>query len=511
MKRIVAAPLHPVLFAMAFVLQPAVLNGVEAPGFVRALLASAVLAALVTTMVSLVFRSWVTGGLLATGALLFVCSRDPFLASIQLLRDAFGLSMAIVIFGGLLIILGWGVVAAVMGVVRHGVGKGLARPVTRALNIFGLVLIVGAIGLGMPTIAGPLFEPEPAIRDQKAAARDMPDIYVLLLDGYARDDQLERQVGYDNAPFLSALEALGFQVDRDSHSNYTYSALTFTSLFEVDYVRAERNAAVHDGELRERLHQALRSGPAVRALHEAGYEIVATAGGWEHDTFRGRVDRFLDRPELTDFERQVLQRTWIMDMPIVPQNLFFAELHRRVNGVLNDAVEVASEDRTHPAFVFVHVAAPHLPMAFDVDGGPTRLSSRVYGAGRASAFGLSEEEYRAAYGASLTHLNARVLDTITAIREEAANRGAGEPAIVLLSDHGLITDIPIHGPPMLANLFAASLPGASPSWDAPTPVNLVPALLAAYGDSNLLHPIPDRYFTTVIENQTLHITEIPRP
>jgi hypothetical protein len=288
--------------------------------------------------------------------------------------------------------------------------------------------------------------------------------------------------------------------------------LTFTSLFEVGYVREQSVASVHDSELRSRLDAALRDGPAVRSLHAAGYEIVGTAGGWEHDSFRGGVDRFLDRPELTDFERQTLQRTWLPDLPPIPSNLFFAELHRRVSGVLGDAERVAAELRDRPAFMFVHVAAPHLPMAFAPDGGPMPLSSRVYGAGRPSEFGLTDAEYEAAYVASLVQLNREVLETIRGIRTVAARRGAPEPAVVIISDHGYITDNPVHGPEQLANFYAHVLPGAIRQPPGPTtPVNLVPMLLGAYVHESRLERVPDRFFTTVLRGQELDLTEIETP
>ena len=511
MRRVLYGPLHPLLFAAAFVLQPAALNGVEPPGFVRPLLVAVVAAGVAVSLARLAAGSWARAGMVATLLLALVVSREPWIWFVTTLRDALGTGTAVMVIAVLLIVAIWCVIVLVRSRLRAP--PGWLPWTTRALNIFGLVLVAGALVVGGSTTTAWLGGFGSSAREGAPAGERLPDIYVLLLDGYARDDVLQREFGYDNRPFLEELQDLGFAVDRSSNSNYTYSALTFTSLLEVGYVRDGSSGSVHDSELRDRLHAALRHGRAANALHQAGYEMVGTAGGWEHDSFRGRVDRFLDRPELTDFERQSLQRTWLLDLPLVPANLFFGELHKRVEGVLADAVALAAEaGRAHPVFGFMHVPAPHLPMAFAADGGPPTFPSRLYGAGRPSEFGLTDAEYAAAYVASIEQLNERVLESIRGIQAAAARRGAPQPAIVVLSDHGYIGDEPVHGPDKLANLFAWLLPEAArQTSEFPTPVNLVPALLSAYLEDPGVEPVPNRFFTTLIRGQTLDLTEIPRP
>lgn len=508
MRRITQLPLHPLLFAAAFVLQPATLNGVEPAGYIRPLAVSVAAASITVGIGRVLAGSWARAGMVASVLFVVLVSREPLRWFLAFLRDSLGIGTAIVVTGVLATFAIWALVVALRTASK--VPTQWLPWCTRALNIFGIALVTGSLVLGSPTTWGWLTREKASEPANVAGAAQRPDIFVILLDGYARDDVLRREFGFDNEPFLDQLTALGFDVDRASHSNYTYSALTFTSVFETGYVREEPVASVSDEELRDRLHSALESGPAVGALHAAGYETVGTAAGWEHDSFRGRVDRFLDRPELTDFERQVLQRTWLLDLPLVPSNLFFQELHKRVTGVLGDAGLVGTESRSLPVFAFVHVAAPHLPMAFAADGGPAEFSSRLYGAGRASEFGLTEAEYRTSYGQSLSALNERVIESVRAIRHGAALGGRPEPAIVILSDHGYIGDEPIHGPPMLANLFASALPEASRPWaDPPTPVNLIPSVLHAYG---LPAPpqVADRFFTTVTD-RGLYLTEIAEP
>ena len=44
-----------------------------------------------------------------------------------------------------------------------------------------------------------------------------PDVYYVILDGYARADALATHYGYDNEPFLDALRERGFVVADQGH------------------------------------------------------------------------------------------------------------------------------------------------------------------------------------------------------------------------------------------------------------------------------------------------------
>ncbi len=65
-----------------------------------------------------------------------------------------------------------------------------------------------------------------------AAARprpDLPDIYFIVLDAYTGGRSLRRNYHFDNAQFVSALEARGFFVPRASRSNYTLTYLALAA------------------------------------------------------------------------------------------------------------------------------------------------------------------------------------------------------------------------------------------------------------------------------------------
>jgi len=443
--------------------------------------------------------------------LLILASHDPVIGLLGFAAETWGAAGGAIAVGVAMMALIALVVVAVDQFRRGHLGRELTRPLTSALNIFSVVLLVLVLLPALPRVPTWFSGPSQPDRGAPGVAERPPDIYLFLLDGYSRADELERQFGIDNTAFLDELRNRGFDVDDASRTNYTYTSLTLTSLLTMDYLRDVQPAPLAEGDLGQQLRDAMQRGAGRAALHTAGYEIVASAAGWEGTSLRPLADRYLDRPELTDFERALLARTWIPDVPPVPQDLFFDHLRTRIDGVLDDAARLAQDPADEPTFTLVHVPAPHLPIAFMADGSETPYDSRQYLAGRPSEFGLTEEEYAAAYAGHVAHLNRRVLETVDVLM--AADE---PPVIVLMSDHGYNGDSPVHTTAMLHNLFAAHTPGRPGLLEpSPTPVNLLRTILGAYTQVDVGRQLGDRFFTTVLSgevgNYDLALTEVSDP
>ena len=248
-------------------------------------------------------------------------------------------------------------------------------PATRFLNAFSLVLLLIVVVPATPDAANWFDRPQMA-DNGNAATDEKPDIYLVLLDGYPRADELVARFGFDNTDFIGALRDPGFDVDPQSQSNYPNTQLTLISLFSGEYL-GESGVVLDRRDAHDRLHEAVLSGIGTRLIWEAGYDLVTTAPGWEDVTLRSGVDRHIDRPEITDLERYILRRTWLPDLPVMPSNYYAEDLRNRVIGVLDDAVHLAQQPHK-PMFAFIHVPAPHLPLAFAPDGGPADVPARRY-------------------------------------------------------------------------------------------------------------------------------------
>src|SRR5262245_42533313 len=84
----------------------------------------------------------------------------------------------------------------------------IGRMVSRVTAVFALAVVLEAIQLGRPADVVTALQTETPIASATAAPSapaDAPDVYVILLDGYARADVLEDIFDYDDSPFLDEI------------------------------------------------------------------------------------------------------------------------------------------------------------------------------------------------------------------------------------------------------------------------------------------------------------------
>ena len=493
-------PLYPVAFSAAYVLDLAFAHNLPWDAFVRPLVVAAVGAGVVLVVVSAVTRNPHAAGLLTLVLLVGLATREPLRQLIVLLNRWVGIQVGVILLlvGGIL-----AVAAGVLLVVRlMRRGAPWMPRLTPLLNVVsGLMLVlitVPALGFYLST---PADLPPVAAR---AADPTAPDIYVVLLDGHPRLDVLRDTYDIEGGTFVSALRGRGFDVAEDSHSNYTYTSLTLGSLLNLDYLEAGRegDGVVPQRDLRQNFRWLARNGDLARSLRAAGYTIVATDSGWEHVSLRGVADRFLAGPEMTELETGLLLQTWIPDLPLVPHDWLLAPRRDVVNRNLASAMSLVDEGDRLPRFAFIHVPSPHMPIVFDDDGGPVPWGSRELHAATPAEFGLTPDEFNAAYEAQLSYLHGRVLDLMDRI-----DRSPRPSVIIVLSDHG---SSPAEGNDLrdlLPNLVAARTPGVELApEDLGTPLNVLRAVLREYVDLELPRLEP-RYWVAYEDQGRIYLEE----
>jgi hypothetical protein len=502
--------LHPTLIAAAFVLEIALANKIEPAGFARGL-AVAVLAAIGLTLAcwAAARDRWIAG-LVATSLVVATTSIIPFFFAWEALRRALGPTVTVVAFALVLsAVVGLPVVQRIR--VRRG-ALPIRGPATAFLNRFGaillIVIVVFHVGPDVPAQLADVLTSRERVSVKPVA--ELPDIYIILLDGYPRADVLERKFGIDNTPFLDALEGIGFDVGTDNHSNYVFTQLTLPSVFQMRHLEDVPSLAPLiglPGSHVNALRNAMIESPAFATLRAGGYQIVVTQPGYEHVALRGVADRLLEHGEMNDLERDVLKRTWLLDpLGAIFPTLFTGPPRDRTVHAFDDLHLLANESRTKPIFAWVHVPAPHLPLVMDAVGRPLELSPRLFDGTSARGFAMTDARFAADYANEIAYLNARVL---LAVRLITAT-GRPDPVIVIMSDHGYNTQLP-DTQARLSNLFAAYTPQALGLFaDPPTPVNLMPILLNRFLGTS--YPLSeDRYFLSPSVNQLLELTEVPNP
>ena len=272
-----------------------------------------------------------------------------------------------------------------------------------------------------------------------------PDIYYIILDGYARQDVLQEIYGYDNTAFLQALEDRGFYVATRSRANYCQTYLSLASSLNGTYLDALAAGSLAEGDDRRPLQDMIRQNAAASYLRDQGYTYVAYSTGYT-DAEMQSADVYVAAPKsLSQFTSGLMNTT-----PISPVIALQYDLHRqRLLYAFDHLPDAATRDG--PTFVFAHICAPHPPFVFAEDGTPitpnrefTLSDGSHYMSGPDRA---ETAEYVERYRGQVAFVSQRILQTVDAILAASPT----PPIIILQADHG---------------------PGAYLYWETPQKTNM---------------------------------------
>ena len=119
------------------------------------------------------------------------------------------------------------------------------RPVTRLLNFVGAT----AVGLTLVSLSATLLRVRASPTSDALASlmlhsrleprmnEPLPDVYYIILDGYARSDYMQSVFGYDNSEFIAFLQSRGFYVAEESHANHNWTSLSLASSLNMVFAQ----------------------------------------------------------------------------------------------------------------------------------------------------------------------------------------------------------------------------------------------------------------------------------
>jgi hypothetical protein len=266
-----------------------------------------------------------------------------------------------------------------------------------------------------------------------------PDIYYIVLDGYARSDILDELYGYDNSAFVGYLKDKGFVIPAESRSNYPKTALSVTSTLNMNYISA-LTPGLDDSMFWWLMAPLIDHSQARTILEQAGYNTIAIATDWSI-TDNPSTDRYY-KPypvHLNDFEGYLLAKTPLSALTFALKNVAFVpsfSAHRQLVEYNFEAL-ANIPDNSGPKFIFAHIVSPHPPFVFDQDGNALN-PEYAFSFNDANDFQGTKDEYRRGYVAQVEYVNKRLekmIETILANSEVP-------PIIILQADHGpgMLTD-----------------------------------------------------------------------
>lgn len=364
------------------------------------------------------------------------------------------------------------------------------RSGTYGLNLFSLLLMAMplgsvAINYGTGNYQKTVERTSTSAPQQSSVLKKLgylPDIYHIVVDGYARHDVLRSGYDYDNSWFLDGLKQRNFSVASKSYANYVWTFLSLTSTLNMEhltFLTEKLGASSTDMGVP---YQMLRDNKASRFLRTQGYKIVHINSTWGATMLNPHADVEFSCDEgifQEEFYRVLAEGTLLKNWETsVDQDL--AACHLQNAKKLGELAKIPG-----PKFVFHHFVPPHHPYLFDEKGNVLRHATV------SNQFEFQKLLWgkRDKYVDQLVFVSKLMLDVI----DDILRNSKRPPIIILHSDHGpqLIgkdgrfeRDWVIN---RMRNMVAVHAPKAPRSLipDDLTMVNLFPRLLNHYFDANL--------------------------
>lgn len=321
----------------------------------------------------------------------------------------------------------------------------------------------------------------PAIPETIAEREDLPDVYYIIMDGYARADVLADRFGHDNTPFLNAMRERGFFVAEASASPYLWTEPSVCATLNMDYLE---NIHIPEADLfkeKPAIRYRLQNNAVHPLFQRLGYTLMGTASGKTATTPSSDFDIIVDYDPPwstpTAFEVALIEFTPFSQLlEFLGVNLDQVNWSRRIEYVLQNLDAPTRFPEERPIYFQAHLLSPHEPFVMLSDG--TYVHSR-FGRFNFGALAGSQVGFDVAAGQYIEELqgvNGHILNAVDRILENSTV----PPIIAILSDHGpRVSESWAVKHRDAGTLFMLHIPGVDPAefpHDA-NPVEVFPIIL----------------------------------
>lgn len=482
--------LHPFLFAIYPVLSIYAANSDRLrPVFtLRPLSLSLLLGLIVLVLVWFVVRDWRRAGLITS---LFIVLFYTYGHVYNLLEGASLIGVAIgrhrtmlILWGSMFLLGSWVILKRLKNVVKATSLLNFIAVLALAFPLTSLLMFnLRQLNPASTSTQDKFIQPDPSgvVREPE----ELPDIYYIILDAYARQDVLQQFYDYDNSAFLGELESLGFTIADESLANYGQTGLSIASSLNMDYLQTAIDDLDSEQTDFAQVVPLIKHSRVRELLESYGYQMVAFSTGYsitemddaslylepENSGTRGNILGSMSKiGEVNPFEVLVVQSTAavlltdFMSRCVTELDAYQAstpeerealsinqagwfnkvcELFEGLHNTLNypfrehrERIQYAFDtlpdlvDITEPHFVFAHIVAPHFPYVFGPDG---EVGSHLEETGLPFWYYTgTDKDYIYGYIGQITYVDKRMQD----ILRDILNNSDREPIIIIQADHG---------------------------------------------------------------------------
>lgn len=333
--------------------------------------------------------------------------------------------------------------------------------------------------------------------------KNLPDIYFIVLDGYAGKSTLKNIYNFDNSKFLNKLKSKNFIIPQRSISNYGNTLLSLTSSLNMRYINNLINTNNHNKKNIENIFKLLTNNQVIMFLKKLNYTTVHIRSRATYTSTNPYADINIDTGLLDDFKFVFIKTTILA--PFADYLGFYNLFRKRILNIFRTIPEIAKIKK--PTFTFAHIMVPHPPYLFRKNGFPRKQKNLL----RKLTF-KNKKKY---YIEQLRYTNVLVESLINKIIYNSKQ----VPIIIIQSDHGpklLLEKVnyTIVNKQSLNERFyilnALLLPGKTKKQVPKffTPVNTFRVIFNQYFNLNLNLLKNQSYFSTPNDQFNLHdITE----
>lgn len=409
--------IHPILFAVipVVILYSSNLDEVPFTDILLPVVLSLAAALLLLAILRLVIKDWNASAIIVSLTLVLFYTYGR-------LVESFGGSVAVqiiiaVVYVALLVIGSW------LSVKNKGK---LKKPTTVTNAVAVTLVLISAVGI-ITNMSGKETKPEVKNNKLEEASETggvtrysedvLPDIYYIILDGYACRNSLQKYFSYDNSEFIDYLKKKGFYVADESRSNFCQTRLSLSSSLNLEYINYF-SEQIGKYSRRSALPNAMIEDNALmRFLKSKGYTFVFFGSNWSGTKKNKNADIAVTEGNWwkTEFMVALMKTTALRGFFMKEEGLYSRE------GVLRAFKEIPEIYNTaeEPFFLFAHIIPPHRPFLFDSEGNSTEKASNDWGD-------------KDAYIEQLKFVNKKVETMIDEILENSKT----PPVIVIQADHG---------------------------------------------------------------------------
>lgn len=338
----------------------------------------------------------------------------------------------------------WGVLFSVIGIYIIMTKKSLMRVITGFKYAAFLLFIIPLISIasheiknwGLDSAQQVVNKTEESKDDPKIPKvssslnkSDLPDIYYILPDQYARLDVLKEYFNYDSKEFSGFLVKKGFAIADKSRSNYSITLFSLPSTLNMEYIDRLITLPSEDSTDFDPLVEKIKSNTVKSLVESLGYRYIYLSSDALVVGAKDTGDDIIES-NLDTYMRQTLKTTILR--PFGGRYSFKEKninkwARKSVLDTFDQLSKVPTSNLAGPKFVFAHIMAPHGPYVFGRNGEETKLNL---------VKSMTYQEDMAAFLDQSVFVSKKISEVVDSILANSKT----PPIIIIQSDHGHYLD-----------------------------------------------------------------------